>query len=202
MSSGHVVSSAPFLVLPARSGGDVDRVFHAARIQDLATAARHRDGHLDLVGMTRAHMADPHIASNYSGGSGGRDPSMRRRRLLHRLHLRRPGALHPQCRDGARGYHAACGRARAHRADSRRGRRGPGGLEAARVAAERGHRSSSSRPPRSRAVRSGRGGPRAAARDPRDRRLAHGAMRKHGVDFRINTTRKPTTSSPRTPISW
>ena len=37
--------------------------FHAARIQDVATA-RHAiaSGKLDMVGMTRAHMADPHIA--------------------------------------------------------------------------------------------------------------------------------------------
>jgi pilus assembly protein CpaE len=36
--------------------------FHAARIPDVATA-RHAiaDGLLDMVGMTRAHMADPHI---------------------------------------------------------------------------------------------------------------------------------------------
>ena len=37
-------------------------VFHAARIQDVATA-RHAiaAGKLDMVGMTRAHIADPHI---------------------------------------------------------------------------------------------------------------------------------------------
>ena len=36
--------------------------FHAARIPDVATA-RHAiaTGQLDMVGMTRAHMADPHI---------------------------------------------------------------------------------------------------------------------------------------------
>ncbi|TIP61908.1 MAG: N-methylproline demethylase, partial [Mesorhizobium sp.] len=36
--------------------------FHAARISDVATA-RHAiaTGKLDMVGMTRAHMADPHI---------------------------------------------------------------------------------------------------------------------------------------------
>ena len=37
-------------------------VFHAARISDIATA-RHaiREGLLDMVAMTRAHIADPHI---------------------------------------------------------------------------------------------------------------------------------------------
>ncbi|MFY8154973.1 MAG: N-methylproline demethylase, partial [Hyphomicrobiales bacterium] len=43
--------------------------FHAARIQDVATA-RHaiESGKLDMVGMTRAHMADPHIARKIAEG--------------------------------------------------------------------------------------------------------------------------------------
>ena len=37
-------------------------VLHASKVDDVATA-RHaiREGKLDLVGMTRAHLADPHI---------------------------------------------------------------------------------------------------------------------------------------------
>ena len=44
-------------------------VFHAARIQDVATA-RHAiaAGKLDMVGMTRAHLADPHIARKVAEG--------------------------------------------------------------------------------------------------------------------------------------
>src|SRR6266568_6237146 len=44
-------------------------VFHAARIQDVATA-RHAvaTGKLDMVGMTRAHIADPHIARKVAEG--------------------------------------------------------------------------------------------------------------------------------------
>ena len=43
--------------------------FHAARIQDVATA-RHAiaSGKLDMVGMTRAHMADPHIGLKIAEG--------------------------------------------------------------------------------------------------------------------------------------
>ena len=43
--------------------------FHAARIQDVATA-RHaiESGKLDMVGMTRAHLADPHIALKVAEG--------------------------------------------------------------------------------------------------------------------------------------
>lgn len=44
-------------------------VFHAARISDVATA-RHAvsEGKLDMVGMTRAHMADPHIVNKVAAG--------------------------------------------------------------------------------------------------------------------------------------
>ena len=63
-------------------------VFHAARIADVATA-RHAiaEGKLDMVGMTRAHIADPHIVSKGHGGPRGRDPPLRRRDLLPRPHL-------------------------------------------------------------------------------------------------------------------
>ncbi|MDA8637139.1 FAD-dependent oxidoreductase [Rhodospirillales bacterium] len=45
-------------------------VFHAARISDVATA-RHAvaEGKLDMVGMTRAHMADPHIVNKVATGN-------------------------------------------------------------------------------------------------------------------------------------
>ena len=43
--------------------------FHAARIQDVATARYAiAEGKLDLVGMTRAHLADPHIARKIMEG--------------------------------------------------------------------------------------------------------------------------------------
>src|SRR5712671_2452460 len=44
-------------------------VFHAARISDIATA-RHaiREGLLDMVAMTRAHIADPHIVRKIEAG--------------------------------------------------------------------------------------------------------------------------------------
>ena len=44
-------------------------VFHAARIPDVATA-RHAvaEGKLDMVGMTRAHIADPHIVNKIAAG--------------------------------------------------------------------------------------------------------------------------------------
>lgn len=64
-------------------------VFHAARIQEVATA-RHAiaAGKLDMVGMTRAHRRPPYRAPTH-GGARGRDPSLRRRHLLPRPYIRR-----------------------------------------------------------------------------------------------------------------
>ena len=57
------MKSAPHLDFAGRIRAEVGLpTFHAARIPDVATA-RHAiaTGQLDMVGMTRAHMADPHI---------------------------------------------------------------------------------------------------------------------------------------------
>ena len=116
--------------------------FHAARIQDVATA-RHAvaSGKLDLVGMTRAHMADPHIARKIAEG---------------REHEIRPCVGMGYCIDSIYGGEALCihnpatGREASipHVITTRTAAArhvvvvgaGPGGLEAARVAAARGHR--------------------------------------------------------------
>src|SRR3989338_7088093 len=61
---------APHLVLAGRIRHQVGLpTFHAARIPDVATA-RHAiaSGQLDMVGMTRAHMADPHIVQKITEG--------------------------------------------------------------------------------------------------------------------------------------
>jgi len=115
--------------------------FHAARIQDVATA-RHAvaSGKLDLVGMTRAHMADPHIARKVMEG---------------REHEIRPCIGMGYCIDSIYGGEALCVH---NAATGREGQMphvvtrsdgplrkvvvvgaGPAGLEAARVAGARGH---------------------------------------------------------------
>ena len=117
-------------------------VFHAARISDVATA-RHAiaTGKLDMVGMTRAHLADPHIVRKVMEG---------------REHQIRPCVGATYCLDRIyEGGEALC----IHNAATGReatiphviGRSdgplkkvvvigaGAAGLEAARVAAERGH---------------------------------------------------------------
>ncbi len=117
-------------------------VFHAARIQDVATA-RHAiaEGKLDMVGMTRAHIADPHIMLKVMEG---------------REHEIRPCVGATYCLDriyeGGEAlciHNAATGReATIPHVILRTGSTpkkivvvgaGAAGLEAARVAAERGH---------------------------------------------------------------
>ena len=79
-------------------------VFHAARIQDIATARYAiAEGLLDMVAMTRAHMADPQIVNKLMRGEEERDPPLCRRVLLHV----QEGCLPAQSGDGARGPAAA-----------------------------------------------------------------------------------------------
>jgi 2,4-dienoyl-CoA reductase-like NADH-dependent reductase (Old Yellow Enzyme family)/thioredoxin reductase len=118
-------------------------VFHAARIADVATA-RHAiaEGRLDMVGMTRAHIADPHIVRKIMEG---REQSIRpcvgATYCLDRIY---------EGNDALCVHNAATGREATMPhiiapSTGPRGRvvvvgAGPAGLEAARVASERGHR--------------------------------------------------------------
>ncbi|WP_037344355.1 FAD-dependent oxidoreductase [Sciscionella sediminilitoris] len=66
--------SAPFLEFTAAVKRELGiPVMHAARIADVATA-RHAvaEGMLDLVGMTRAHLADPHLVAKIRSGQEDR----------------------------------------------------------------------------------------------------------------------------------
>lgn len=116
--------------------------FHAARIQDVATA-RHAiaAGKLDMVGMTRAHIAEPHIVRKIREGREEEiRPCVGANYCLDRIY------------QGGSAYcihNAATGRElymphEIARATVRRKvvivGAGPAGLEAARVAAERGHK--------------------------------------------------------------
>ncbi len=115
--------------------------FHAARIPDVATA-RHaiESGKLDMVGMTRAHMADPHIVKKIiEGREEDIRPCVGATYCLDRIY---------QAGDALCFHNAATGRelTMPHEiSPSATSRKivivgaGPGGLEAARVAAERGH---------------------------------------------------------------
>ncbi|KQT69679.1 MULTISPECIES: NADH:flavin oxidoreductase [unclassified Aureimonas] len=117
-------------------------VFHAARIADVATA-RHAiaEGKLDMVGMTRAHIADPHIVRKImSGREHEIRPCVGATYCLDRIY-EGGGAI---CiHNGATGREATMphilGRAPVEKRVVVVGA-GPAGLEAARVSAERGHR--------------------------------------------------------------
>ncbi|MBW6507734.1 MAG: NADH:flavin oxidoreductase [Rhodobacteraceae bacterium] len=117
-------------------------MFHAARIPDVATA-RHAiaNGKLDMVGMTRAHIADPHITTKVAAGDEARiRPCVGATYCLDRIY-EGGGAL---CiHNAATGREASMPHSIARAGVVRRVvvvGAGPSGLEAARVAGERGHR--------------------------------------------------------------
>ena len=115
--------------------------FHAAKIPDVATA-RHAvaAGLLDMVGMTRAHMADPHVVKKIiEGREDDIRPCVGATYCLDRIY---------QAGEALCIHNAATGRelTMPHTIEPAPTRKkvviigaGPAGLEAARVAAERGH---------------------------------------------------------------
>jgi 2,4-dienoyl-CoA reductase-like NADH-dependent reductase (Old Yellow Enzyme family)/thioredoxin reductase len=116
-------------------------VFHAARIGDVATARYAISaGKVDMIGMTRAHMTDPHIVRKIAAGLEAQvRPCVGANYCLDRIY--QGGAAY--CI-----HNAATGRELFMPHDvapAARKRKvvvvgaGPAGLEAARVAAERGH---------------------------------------------------------------
>ncbi|MCU1360648.1 MAG: N-methylproline demethylase, partial [Ilumatobacteraceae bacterium] len=116
-------------------------VFHAAKIDDVATA-RHavREGLVDMIGMTRSHMADPHLVRKIQMGVEHTiRPCVGATYCLDRIY---------QSGEALCIHNAATGRELTmphivELADTPRRvvivGAGPGGLEAARVCGERGH---------------------------------------------------------------
>lgn len=134
--------SAPFLDFAGRVRRAIDiPVMHASRIADVATA-RHaiRAGLLDLVGMTRAQIADPHLVRKIAAGNEDRiRPCVGASYCLDAIY---------DSGDAKCVHNPATGRERTvpHEIAKAPRRRkavviggGPAGLEAARVLAARGH---------------------------------------------------------------
>ncbi len=138
----HGMPAAPHLDFAGLVKENTDlAVLHASKIDDVATARYAiQEGKVDLVGMTRAHMADPHIVLKV---------------IEEREEQIRPCVGATFCLDGIYEngealcvHNAATGReaimphkvlpAEKHRKIIVIGA-GPAGLEAARVAGERGH---------------------------------------------------------------
>ncbi|PZQ96589.1 MAG: N-methylproline demethylase [Cereibacter sphaeroides] len=117
-------------------------VFHAARIPDVATA-RHAiaAGKLDMVGMTRAHIADPHIVNRVIAGEEDRiRPCVGATYCLDRIYEGGEAlCIHNAATGREDRMPHVIPRAEASRRVVIVGA-GPAGLEAARVAAERGHK--------------------------------------------------------------
>jgi N-methyl-L-proline demethylase len=115
--------------------------FHAAKISDVPTA-RHAiaSGKLDMVGMTRAHMADPHIVRKIVEGREDEiRPCVGANYCLDRIYQ---GGAAFCIHNGATGRELTAPHDIAKAAVKRRivvVGAGPAGLEAARIAAERGH---------------------------------------------------------------
>ena len=136
------MASAPHIDFAGRVRAEVGLpTFHAARIPDVATA-RHAVGAglLDMVGMTRAHIADPHIVQKIiAGQEDDIRPCVGATYCLDRIY---------QGGEALCIHNAATGRELTEHQTippAEQKKRvvvigaGPGGLEAARVAAERGH---------------------------------------------------------------
>ena len=134
--------SAPHLDFAGRVRAEVGMpTFHAARIPDVATA-RHAvaTGQLDMVGMTRAHMADPHIVRKVvEGREDDIRPCVGATYCLDRIYQ---GGMALCIHNPATGREETMPHVVAPAATKKRVvvvGAGPAGLEAARVAAERGH---------------------------------------------------------------
>ncbi|MBB4571631.1 2,4-dienoyl-CoA reductase-like NADH-dependent reductase (Old Yellow Enzyme family) [Rhizobium leucaenae] len=134
---GLFQKSAPFLehVAKFRRATRLPLI-HAAAVRDVATA-RHaiRDDIVDLIGMTRAHMADPYIVNKIINGEEDRirpcvGASYCLYKKVHCIHNPASG------RETRLNHHI-------DRATTRKRvvvvGGGPAGMEAARVSAERGH---------------------------------------------------------------
>lgn len=135
---GMAVPSAAYLYMASAFKAEVTLpILYATRVADVATAARAvEEGHVDLIGMTRAQIADPHLVNKLIEG---------------RVDEIRPCVGAAYCLSG-RGalclHNPATGREAQIPQLIARGRTsrrvvvvggGPAGLEAARVCRERGH---------------------------------------------------------------
>ena len=136
------MKSAPHLDFAGRVKAQMDiPVFHAARIPDVATARYAvESGQIDLVGMTRAHIADPHIVQKIlNGQEQSIRPCVGATYCLDRIYLGESALCT---------HNASTGRElfMPHLFEPAKQAKkivvvgaGPAGLEAARVCAERGH---------------------------------------------------------------
>lgn len=136
------MKSAPHLDLAGRLKAEVGMpTFHAARIPDVATARYAvASGQLDMVGMTRAHMADPHIVQKIiEKREDDIRPCVGATYCLDRIYQ---GGMALCIHNPATGREQTMPHTITPAKELKKVvviGAGPAGLEAARVAAERGH---------------------------------------------------------------
>src|SRR5262249_41918627 len=138
----HGMRSAPHLDFAGQVRASTGlAVLHACKVDDVATA-RHaiREGLVDLIGMTRAQLADPHLMRKVMEGREAEiRPCVGATYCLARIYA----AGEALCIHNAATSREATMPHVIPRADVARRvvvvGAGPGGLEAARVAGERGH---------------------------------------------------------------
>ncbi len=137
------MKSSPHLDLAGRIKAEVGLpTFHAARIADVATARfAVSSGQLDMVGMTRAHMADPHIVQKIvEGREEDIRPCVGATYCLDRIYQ---GGMALCIHNPATGREETVPHTITRAEVAKKVvivGAGPAGLEAARVAAERGPR--------------------------------------------------------------
>ena len=134
--------SAPHLeVIKALRAAVTLPVMHAQGIADTATARHALDsGAVDLVGMTRAHMADPHLVNKLQRGDEDRiRPCVGLGYCVDRVNQGKAAVCGQNAATGREGHlpHVIQPSGTKRRALVVGG--GPAGMEAARVLAERGH---------------------------------------------------------------
>ena len=187
----HGMPSAPHLDFSGAVRESTElAVFHAAKIDDVATA-RHaiREGKLDMVGMTRAHLADPYIVRKIQLGRETEiRPCVGATYCLDRIYEAGEAlCIHNAATSREATMPHIIERAAVPRRVVIVGA-GPAGLEAARVSGERGHHVTVLE-----AMPFAGGQLALAARNPRRRDLAGivewrlGELARLGVDVRFDT---------------
>jgi len=187
----HGMRSAPHLDFAGEVRATIGMpTFHAAKISDVATA-RHAvaSGLLDMVGMTRAHLADPHIARKVmEGREEDIRPCVGATYCLDRIYQGGEAlCIHNPATGRELTMPHTIGPAKTKKKIVIAGA-GPAGLEAARIAGERGHKVVVFE-----AAPDAGGQIRLTGQSPRRRdmigivdwRLAQ--CEKHGVEFRYNS---------------
>ena len=133
---------APFLPLASAFRSELNvPVFHAQRITDLATANRAvAEGHIDMVAMTRAHIADPHIVNKLmTGGPEDIRQCVGAGYCIDRIYAGKDALCIQNASTGREETLPHDVPKAEHRVKAVVVGAGPAGLEAARVLALRGH---------------------------------------------------------------